>query len=148
MRKGLWIVVAVALALAGCSKTEETAKNKPAEETKVDLAKAIVGKFEGSMDTSGVAEKDRVEVEAAAKQANAIQIEIREGGTAMLLARGDNLTAKWKLDGDKLTITPDKDTEDEGVLTVTEGGDILLPDPSMGMGDFKGAKMMFKKVGS
>jgi len=144
MRKGLWIVCVVALALAGCSKTEDVAGNP--SEGKVDLAKAIVGKYEGNMDTSGVAEADREAVAEAAKQANSIRIEIEEGGTAKLLARGDNLTATWKLEGDKLTITPHEESEDEGVLTVTEGGKILLPDASMGMGDFKGAKLRFKKI--
>lgn len=149
MRKSPWVlfVVGIVLAIAGCSKDGATAEGGTTGGggATSDPKAAVVGKYKLELDLTEVAEAEKETMTKMAAEMPEISMDLKADGTADLLARGDNLTAKWTLEGTKLTVTPDNEGEEPGVFEVKDGGATLVPTAEAGMDPINGAKPIFKK---
>jgi len=123
------LFMAVMLFVAGCG---------------ANLEKAIVGKFRGEIDISGVAAKDKAAAEMGATMLKGFTFEIKEGGKAAMSGMGMNEEGTWKLEGSKLTITNKSGKPQK--FDVQDGGSKLVPDMTADEAKmFQGAKIWFKK---
>ena len=120
----------LALALAGCS---------------VPLDKAILGRYHGELDITGTDKRLLEPMKRAATGLKGSTIDIKEGGKATFAAFGQSGAADWKLEGFKLSITPDGSDQPIEFL-VSDGGAKLTPVfTERERAFFRGAKPWFKK---
>ena len=123
------VLCALTLAVAGCSQS---------------LDKAIVGKFTVDIDTSGANEKDKASAEMMKAFMKDMYIEIKDGGKAEMSFMGQKVAGTWKLEDNKLTITPEKGGS-VAKLIVEDGGKTMKPDPAEAKDMPKGVNITFKK---
>lgn len=121
------LFVTLALVFAGCA---------------ANLEKAVIGKYRGEIDISGVDAKNKQVAEMGAAMMKGITFEIKEGGKAAVSGVPDE--AKWTLEGTKMTVTPTKG--EKLIFTVEEGGKKLVPELTKDQNKMlEGAKIWFKK---
>ena len=123
------VLCTLSIVIVGCSQS---------------LEKAIVGKYGMEVDTSGASEKDKAGAEMAKAFMKDMSLEIKEGGKAEMAVMGQKMPGTWKLDGNKLTVTPDKGGN-AAKLIVEDGGKTLKPDPADSKDMPPGIKVAFKK---
>lgn len=110
----------------------------------VNLEKAVVGKFRGEIDISGVDAKEKAAAEMGATMLKGFTFDIKEGGKATMTGMGMNEEGTWKLEGTKLTIT-NKSGKPQ-TFNVEDGGKKLVPEMTAEEAKvFQGAKIWFKK---
>ena len=123
------VLCTLSIVIAGCSPS---------------LDKAIIGKYGMEVDTSGASEKDKAGAEMAKAFLKDMSLEIKEGGKADMTVMDQKMPGTWKLDGNKLTVTPDKGGN-AAKLIVEDGGKTLKPDPADSKDMPTGVKVAFKK---
>lgn len=123
------VLCVLSLAIAGCSQS---------------LDKAIIGKYGMEVDTSGAGEKDKAAADMAKTFMKDMTLEVKEGGKAEMAVMGQKMPGTWKLEGNKLTVTPDKGGN-AAKLLVEDGGKTLRPDPAESKDMPKGISVAFKK---
>ena len=123
------VLCALSVVISGCSQS---------------LDKAIIGKFKASVDSSKVSEKDKPMAEMMKVFMKDTSLEIKEGNKAELTALNRKLAGTWKLDGNKLTVTPEQG-QNPMKLIVEDGGKTLKPDPVEAKDLPKGLDVRFDK---
>lgn len=163
MRKymGSILMAVVLFSLSACGKKEaedssstdsgtqasgSTAGSAPDSESKVsaDLAQ-YAGKYKLILDTTEVPEAEKAMMEEFKKDLPELIMDLKADGTADLLAKGDNLTAKWSVSGETLTVDPDKDGEPTATFKIEGEGKMLVPDETMKLEPIGKAVPKFEK---
>ena len=111
-----------------------------------NLEKAVIRNYQLNIDTAKMDSKEKSVVDAMSGMFSQVTLDINEGGKAEMSAMGQKKPGTWKLDGNKLTVTPEKDKP--AVFEVQDGGKTLVADAdAMGMpkDQMKGAVIAFKK---
>ena len=108
------------------------------------LEKAVVGKYHLDLNTDKMQAKEKAAADMMKGMLTGVSMDIKADHTINMSAMGKDETGTWKIDGDKLKITPKG--QKEGTFEVKDGGKTLIPDAkAMGMPDMKGAEISFKK---
>lgn len=125
------MLICVAWAVFGCA---------------VDLKTAVVGRYHGEADISGVKPEMRELAEKGATAINGWLLEIKKNGKANLSGMGSKTTrGTWKLDGHTIVLTPEN--EDRSLsFVIEEDGKRLVPILDDSERSFlQGARVWFKK---
>lgn len=106
---------------------------------------ALVGKYKLILDTSEVPEAEKAMMEEFKKDLPELMMDFKADGTADLLAKGDNLTAKWTVNGDTVTVDPDNEGEPTATFKIEDDGKMLVPDATMKLEPIGKAVPKFEK---
>ena len=133
MRYGLRfaLLICVAWAIFGCA---------------VDLKTAVVGRYHGEADISGVKPEMRELAEKGATLVTGWLLVIKKNGTASLSGMGSKTTrGTWKLDGHTIVLAPEGE-ERTLSFAIADDGKRLVPILDESETSFlQGAKVWFKK---
>ena len=110
----------------------------------VPLEKAIVGRFHGDADLSGLDKSMKAYEKQILTGIKEATIEIQEGGKATVNGNGQNFDATWKLEEKNLILTLSKLNETQR-FEVSEGGNKFTAVSTKDHPIAAGLKVWFKK---